>query len=113
MSTRNSQSRPQKSFWKKVRSQAKRAGKRVIETALTLYYAWQDTDTPKGPKAVIVAALTYFVSPIDAVPDPVPGIGYGDDILVLLRAFAVIAAHIKPDHRELAKRWVEAMFGKS
>ena len=101
----------EKSFWKKIQSQAERAGRRVIEAALTLYYAWRDPDTPKTPKAIIGAALAYFVLPIDAVPDPIPVVGYGDDVVVLLKAAAVIAAHVKPEHRERAKMWVDDTFG--
>lgn len=103
----------EKSFWNKVQSQAAHAGKRVIEVALTLYYTWKDPDTPRRPKAIISGALGYFVLPIDLVPDPLPGVGYGDDIVVLLKALAVIAAHIKPIHRERARLWVEERFGHS
>lgn len=103
----------EKSLWKKVRSQAERAGSRVIEAALTLFYVWKDPDTPRTPKGIIGGALVYFVLPIDVVPDPLPGVGYGDDVVVLLKALAVIAAYIKPIHRERARLWVEARFGSS
>ena len=34
-------------------------------------------------KAWIIAALAYFVSPIDAIPDVVPVLGYVDDAVVV------------------------------
>lgn len=37
-------------------------------------------------KAVIVAALGYFISPVDLVPDAVPGVGWTDDALVVVGA---------------------------
>ena len=39
----------------------------------------------------IVVALVYFLTPVDMVPDALPGIGHLDDAAVLL--FAVKAAH--------------------
>jgi len=39
----------------------------------------------------IVVALVYFLTPIDLIPDAVPGIGQLDDAAVIL--FAVKAAH--------------------
>lgn len=100
-----------RSFRKKVRSQARRAGRKVIETALTLYFVWKDADTPRWAKATIAAALAYFVLPLDAVPDPLPGVGYVDDLFALIRAVAAIARHIKPEHREQAGTWAERKFG--
>lgn len=34
-------------------------------------------------KAWIIFALTYFISPVDLIPDVLPGIGYVDDALVI------------------------------
>lgn len=39
----------------------------------------------------IVVALVYFLTPIDLIPDTIPGIGQLDDAAVIL--FAVKAAH--------------------
>ena len=39
----------------------------------------------------IVVGLVYFLTPVDMVPDAIPGIGHLDDAAVLL--FAVKAAH--------------------
>ncbi|MCL4750432.1 MAG: DUF1232 domain-containing protein [Myxococcales bacterium] len=36
-----------------------------------------------GTKAATVFALAYFVSPVDAIPDAVPVVGYLDDALVV------------------------------
>lgn len=39
----------------------------------------------------IVVALVYFLTPVDMVPDSIPGVGHMDDAAVVL--FAVKAAH--------------------
>jgi uncharacterized membrane protein YkvA (DUF1232 family) len=52
--------------------------------ALCLAY-WRGEYRSISPKAIlsIVAGLMYFLSPLDAVPDWIPGIGMLDDIAVL------------------------------
>jgi uncharacterized membrane protein YkvA (DUF1232 family) len=37
----------------------------------------------KTDVAYLAAALLYFISPLDAVPDVLPGIGYVDDVLIV------------------------------
>lgn len=39
---------------------------------------------PLGSITAVAAAVLYFVSPVDAIPDFIPGIGYLDDAAVLL-----------------------------
>ncbi|WP_211605080.1 YkvA family protein [Vreelandella arcis] len=46
-------------------------------------------------KTTIYGALGYFISPVDAIPDLAPIVGYADDIGVLAGALAMVAAHIK------------------
>ena len=97
----------ERSFWNKLASAAGKAGREVLEIALTLYYALIDDDTPAWAKATIIGALIYFISPVDAVPDFIPVAGYADDLVVMAGAVATVAAHIKPEHREKARDWVE------
>lgn len=98
-------------FWQKLRKYAQAAGEGVLELALKLYYALQDADTPLWAKSVIVGALGYFISPVDAIPDITPVVGYADDLGVLAAAVAAVAAHIKQEHtersRETLRRWFE------
>ncbi len=42
-----------------------------------------DAQVPWGAKAKIMAALTYFVSPLDAIPDVAGKLGYLDDAQVV------------------------------
>ena len=94
-----------KSFWQKVKSVVVKAGAEVIKLVLTLYYCMRDDDTPQWAKGIIIGALIYFVSPVDAVPDFLPG-GYVDDLAVLGAAAATVVAHIKPEHRAAAQAWI-------
>lgn len=99
-----------KSFWQKVKSVVVKAGAEFIKLVLTLYYCMRDDDTPQWAKGIIIGALIYFVSPVDAVPDFLPG-GYVDDLAVLGAAAATVVAHIKPEHRARAQAWIDDSFG--
>src|SRR6266436_4036310 len=99
------------SFWNKVKRYAKRAGRRVLEPALLLYFCMQDQDTPVWAKAVIVGALGYFIFPMDAIPDATPAVGFGDDLGALTAAVGVVGVHIKPEHQEKAKDKLRQWFG--
>jgi len=45
-----------------------------------------------GPMALVVVAILYFVSPLDLIPDPIPG-GYIDDAALI----AYVIAQTKAD----------------
>lgn len=46
---------------------------------------------PRGKKLLpwlLLAALAYVVSPVDLIPDFIPGLGQGDDAMVILAVVA-------------------------
>lgn len=101
------------SFWKKVGAFASKAGIEIVRKALILYFCLKDPDTPKEAKACIIAALGYFIVPLDAIPDIIPGVGFSDDLGVIALALAMVAAHIKPEHRQQAEEKLKAWFNLS
>lgn len=90
-------------LWAKIKGFAKVAGSELIEKALQLYYALQNTNTPTWAKTVIIGALGYFISPMDAIADIVPFVGYADDAGVLTMAVATVASYISDDIKAKAK----------
>ncbi|MDO7084206.1 YkvA family protein [Pseudocolwellia sp. AS88] len=98
------------SFWDKTKKFAKAAGETVLEPALKLYYSAQDSDTPSWAKTTVYGALGYFISPIDAIPDLTPIVGYCDDLGVLVAATTTIAVYIKNEHSEKAKETLKKWF---
>jgi len=98
-------------FWDKTVNFAKSAGKEVIEKALWLFYAAHDPLTPTWAKGVIYGALGYFISPIDAIPDITPIIGYTDDLGVLAAAVATVSMHITAEVKEKASQKLKDWFG--
>lgn len=72
------------------------------------YYAVLDRDTSHGVRATLLAALTYFVLPIDIIPDVILGLGFTDDATVLYLALRAVAGAIKEEHRQAARDWLES-----
>jgi uncharacterized membrane protein YkvA (DUF1232 family) len=61
-----------------------------------LYLAFRDSRTPLRAKGVIALIVAYAVSPIDPIPDFIPGVGYLDE-LVVLPVGVGIALRLIPD----------------
>ena len=99
-------------FWGKVTKFAKTAGKEVIEKALWLYYAAQNPQTPLWAKTTIYGALGYLISPIDAIPDVTPVVGYADDLGVLVAAVAAVAVYITDEVKALTAKKLKDWFGE-
>ena len=68
------------------------------------YFAMLDPRTPAKSRLIIIAALAYFVSPFDAIPDFMLGLGFLDDASILMAAFAAVRSSIREEHREAARR---------
>ena len=91
-------------FWQKLNTFARKAGHDLVDKSLQLYAAAESPDTPKWAKGVIFAALAYFIAPIDAIPDLTPGIGFTDDLGVLISGIAAIGMHITRRSKSKPKR---------
>ena len=83
----------------------------LIEKAVLLYFVLRDPRTPVWAKTTVIAALGYFIAPIDVIPDLVPGAGFTDDLGVLAFAIGAVAASITPRMRDRARQLVARWFG--
>lgn len=101
----------EESYWDKLANFAKSAGSEVVEKSLVLYYAAQQKETPAWAKATIYSSLAYFISPIDAIPDFTPVVGYGDDLGALAMALATTASCVNGEVKEQAKSKLQDWFG--
>ncbi|MBB4954867.1 uncharacterized membrane protein YkvA (DUF1232 family) [Agrobacterium vitis] len=66
------------------------------------FYCATDRNTPLRVRGILLAALGYFVLPLDAMPDMLAFVGFTDDIAVLTTALALINGHIKDEHYQAA-----------
>lgn len=73
-------------FWTKIKKIAKNVGLKVVCYALTLYYVLQKNDIPIAERGIIIGTLGYFILPFDLMPDFILGLGYTDDVGVMLIA---------------------------
>jgi uncharacterized membrane protein YkvA (DUF1232 family) len=99
-------------FRDKLKRYAKSAGREVVEKALLLFYAAQEEKAPAWAKGTIAAALGYFIVPLDAIADLAPGIGYADDLGVLVLAIAAVSRYINDDVRAKTAKRMRAWFGE-
>jgi uncharacterized membrane protein YkvA (DUF1232 family) len=94
-------------FWPKL----KRVLARVpfAEDAVAAWYCAFDPQTPLKVRGMLLAALAYFVLPFDVLPDFILGVGFTDDVTVLMTAIALVSANLRPVHRRQAKQALERM----
>lgn len=92
-------------FWSKFRETANRIP--FSEDVAAAYYCALDPKTPTKVRGILLAALAYFILPLDTIPDFLVGFGLTDDITVLTVAFTAISGHITDAHRSAAKKALE------
>lgn len=98
-------------LWNKVQKFSKKAGSTVIYAVLILYFTLQKPEVPFRVKATIVGALGYFILPIDLITDVAIGVGYVDDLGVLVGALIQVAMYIDEDIKKQAKEKLTDWFG--
>jgi uncharacterized membrane protein YkvA (DUF1232 family) len=93
-------------FGSEFMGRLKRVAKRIpfAEDLLAAWICARDPATPRRVRLTLLAAVGYFVLPIDAIPDLLPFLGFTDDAAVLAAAIAAVAGSITPVHREKAKQ---------
>lgn len=95
----------------KVKETLRDAIKKANETKGSLDKVWYDLqlmfqlvgdwvkgdykEIPAGSIAAIIGALIYFLSPIDAIPDFIPVVGYIDDVFVLGLALKLVSSDLQ------------------
>ncbi len=81
------------------------------EETYALYLAYRDPRTPWYAKVFVAFVVGYAFSPIDLIPDPIPILGYLDDLLLVPLGIALALKIIPPivmdDCREQARLTME------
>jgi uncharacterized membrane protein YkvA (DUF1232 family) len=77
-----------------------------------LYIASKDRRVSWYARVVAVAVVAYAFSPIDLIPDPIPVLGYLDDLILIPLGIALviklIPAEVMQDCRERAESTMKA-----
>ncbi len=66
----------------------------VLVSMVRSYFKGEYPSLPRGTLIGILAALVYFVSPVDIIPDAIPGIGYLDDAMVVTVTMAFVKSDV-------------------
>ena len=88
-----------------------KARARQLKTELfALYLAYKDPRTPWYARIFAAVVVGYAFSPIDLIPDPIPILGYLDDLLLLplgvYLALKLIPTQVMEESREKATELV-------
>lgn len=67
------------------------------------WFTGEYKEIPIGSIIAILGALIYFVSPIDLIPDFLPGVGYIDDVFVI----GLVISQVRADLNKY-KLWKES-----
>ena len=92
-----------KGFVEKISRVAKRAGAKLVYSALVLYYMLQSKNVTVKEKAIIIGALGYLISPLDVLPDAIPIVGLSDDLSVLVYVISKVWGDVPEDVKVKAK----------
>lgn len=84
----------EENLWTKL----ERVGKKIsfAKDILALYNYMRDPLISWHRKAIVAAALVYFITPIDAIPDIAPLIGYMDDLGVIAALLKYLGSELIP-----------------
>ena len=101
------QAKLRRDFWPKLKRNLARLP--FAEDLVAAWYCTFDPATPLRAKAILFGALAYFVMPLDVVPDFILGLGFTDDMAVLVTAFNLIRSNLRPHHLQRARRTIERL----
>ena len=89
-------------FWAKLKRFAGKVP--FVEELVAAYYCALDPATPMRVRGMLLAAIAYFILPVDLIPDMIAGLGFADDMALITAVVGLVAAHITPTHRAAAAR---------
>jgi len=73
------------------------------DEAAAAYFCATDPQTPNRVRVTLMAALAYFVVPVDMVPDFIAVLGFTDDAAVFWAAWRSVSGHVTDAHRARAR----------
>lgn len=94
-------------FWPKLQQNLARIP--FAPDVVAAWYCANDTKTPLKVKGTLVAALAYFILPFDVIPDVILGLGFTDDLAVLVTAMTLVRNHVTQDHRDRAHDTIDRL----
>jgi uncharacterized membrane protein YkvA (DUF1232 family) len=81
-------------LWVKLEQTGKKIS--FAKDLLALFRYMRDSYVPWYRKTIVIAALIYFIAPIDTIPDLTPLLGYLDDLGVITAVLKFLGKEIIP-----------------
>ncbi|PLX13291.1 MAG: hypothetical protein C0598_03980 [Marinilabiliales bacterium] len=100
-------------FLKKLQHYAGKLGTNLLFYAIILYYLISDRNIPLKTRLIFMAALGYFILPMDLISDLIPGLGFTDDLTFIMYAISTGNDHITDDIKQKAKNKLRTLFTSS
>jgi uncharacterized membrane protein YkvA (DUF1232 family) len=92
-------------------AQLKKWARRLKTELYALYLAYRDRRVPWYARVLAGCIVGYAFSPIDLIPDPIPILGYLDDLIIvpigIWLALKVIPQEVMAECRERARSEIE------
>jgi uncharacterized membrane protein YkvA (DUF1232 family) len=90
----------------------KAKARKLKQEVYALYLASRDRRVPWYARVVAIVVVAYAFSPIDLIPDPIPVLGYLDDLILIPLGIALviklIPAEVLQDCRGMAASTMRA-----
>jgi len=80
---------------------------RLKQEVYTIYFALKDPRVPWYTKALAACVVGYAFSPIDLIPDPIPILGYLDDLVLIPLGVALVVKLIPVEVLEECRQKAE------
>ena len=98
-------------LWHKIGNWARKVGRATTRPVLLLYYVMTSKDTPRKDKAIIFAAISYLVLPVDLISAKrLPIIGWLDEATSLVVTIQRMQKYITPEMKRRADETLERWF---
>ncbi len=95
MTTAN-KSQPEPDLAPRPLARWKRRARQLKAETYALYLAYRDPRTPWYARVFAACVVGYAFSPIDLIPDPIPVLGYLDDLILVPLGIALAIKMIPP-----------------
>ncbi len=94
---------------RKLHRSAEKLGIKLLFYVFILYFLISDKEIPFKTRLVFMAALGYFILPMDLISDLLPGLGFTDDLTFILYAVSTGSEYITAEIKEKAKARIDSL----
>ena len=90
----------------------KQKARNLKKETFAIYLAYKDPRVPWYAKLLAACVVGYALSPIDLIPDPIPILGYLDDLVLIPLGIALVVRLIPPAVLQECRQKAETAFSR-